>query len=238
MQSSSKKLRVLCTSKKIRITTLMNLMGLSRAMVSAHVNGYREPSWEQRREYERVLKLPEMHLEADELSPIESTSPKSPENPLISPSLGQSDIGRAFNNTLAPSPLDILDLGEANVAASHFVESQVMLEATDVQLAGRQFIYFTLTITGDCMVNAENPRDGWYSGERVIFRRMRDRMDAWTIGKDYYIEWRDNGSTFKRLVAFNEQTITLQCISDASIKFIIPQVDVLNAARAVGRLQD
>lgn len=65
MSKPSEKLYGILKERFIGIDDLMNMTGGSRATISAHVNGYREAGWDTRREYEKVLRLPDLSLEVD-----------------------------------------------------------------------------------------------------------------------------------------------------------------------------
>ena len=148
----------------MKIENLMKLLGWSRSTISAHLNGYREPNFLQRRDYERVLRLPEMYLEPDTLP---------------------ADVAIAPRTGYAPIP----EWPELSLAASHWVDSDQVGEVygDDLIEQAHRARRFRVRISGECMY----PK--WHSGDLIEFVMLQDGA-AFAVGGDYYVQTPDGAT--------------------------------------------
>lgn len=121
MAKSWEKLRAFTDEKDVKITTLMEGVRLSRATVSAHLNGYREPDWEQRRRYEAFLRLPDMWLEPDPDDDTGSAIPRRIGRPAPIKKLDLS-----FTSAEAAALADIAS--DRNISAENTVKALIIEE--------------------------------------------------------------------------------------------------------------
>lgn len=111
---ASEKLSALCKVRSIKIDDLMKLTGWSRSTVSRHVNSVIEPDFEQRRIYEKLLRLPEHWLESDDLPTLKPTA---------------QEVLKMFN--ALDTEQKMVAAGEINQAASHLGTSRREKEARE-----------------------------------------------------------------------------------------------------------
>lgn len=110
LRKATQKLREVCEARDVRVTDLIHRTGFSRSKVSAHVNGKREPDFQDRRRYEEVLRLPEMYLEADLPGTASATPAAEPAKPIATP-MKLSSVMTALNAVRVLTPKQLEELG-------------------------------------------------------------------------------------------------------------------------------